>query len=193
VTCNSNIKRRSELSYNRQNGAILVVSILFLLIMSIVGLKLSLRSSLDVHIATNLVLRTVAFENAESALNEAESIVLGLSATIDSDSTQLDCNGLGGGFYAASTISANCSSLNLESVNWEGSESILHPTLQVSRYIVEYLGADQIETLDNDVEIGINGSNTTDVHVYRLIGRGIAVTGGTAEVILQTIISVRKS
>jgi type IV pilus assembly protein PilX len=192
VMCNMNRKRRTELSGNHQNGAILIVSILFLLIMSIVGLKLSMRSSLDVHIATNLVLRTIAFENAESALSEASSVVTGISATIDSSSTRFDCTGLGDGYYSAATNSSNCSVLDLESINWDSSGSRLHTVVEGARYIVEYLGVDAIETPDNDVETGINGTNNTDVHVYRILGRGIAADG-TAEVILQSTMSVTKS
>ena len=175
----------------QQRGAVLLVGMVFLLLMSIAGVQLSKRSVLDQYMATNLAVRTIAFENAETALAEAESQVPDLSEELDAGTTAYDCVALGAGYFAAVGTGSQCSGANLSTLNWNDSDSIAHLSAPAGRYVIEYLGVDEIRTLDDDVEIGSGTKVSTTVHVYRIVSRGIQSSG--SEVILQSLVMVTKS
>lgn len=175
----------------QQRGAILLVGMVFLLVMSIAGVQLSKRSVLDQYMATNLAVRAIAFENAETALAQAESEVPAVSAALDSGTVAYDCMALGAGYFAVAGTGTQCNATDLSSMTWNDSDSMAHSSAANSRYVIEYLGFDEIRAFDDDVEIGGGTRISTTVHVYRLTSRGVQ-TGG-AEVILQSLIMVTKS
>ncbi len=175
----------------QQRGAVLLVGMVFLLLMSIAGVQLTKRSVLDQYMATNLAVRTIAFENAETALAQAESQVPAMSAALDSGMAAYDCMALGAGYFAAAGTGTQCSVTDLSSLNWNDSDSMAHSSATDSRYVIEYLGIDEIRTLDDDVEIGSGIKISTTVHVYRLVSRGVQASG--SEVILQSLVMVTKS
>ena len=173
-----------------QRGAVLLVGMVFLLLMSFAGLQLSKRSVLDQYMATNLAVRTIAFENAETALAQAESQVPALSAAFDSGETEYDCIALGAGYFADAGTGIQCGAIDLSSLNWNNSDSIAHSSAADSRFVIEYLGFDEIRALDDDVKIGSGIKMSTTVHVYRLVSRGVQASG--SEVILQSLVMVTK-
>ena len=175
----------------RQRGAVLLVGMVFLLVMSIAGVQLSKRSVLDQYMATNLAVRTIAFENAENALAQAGLQLTALSAALDSGNTAYDCMVLGAGYFAAAGAGTQCSGTDLSSMIWDASDSLAHSSAADSRYAIEYLGIDEIRAIDDDVEIGSGLKLSTTVHVYRLVSRGVQPSG--SEVILQSLVMVTKS
>ena len=64
-----------ELKRNHQAGAVLVVSLIFLLVLTIVGVAAMQNTTLEEKMAGNVKDRNLAFQNAESAIREAETFI----------------------------------------------------------------------------------------------------------------------
>lgn len=67
---------RPQLPYfHRQRGAVLVVSLLILLILTIIGVTAMSNSSLEEKMAGNMRDRSLAFQSAEAALRAGENLI----------------------------------------------------------------------------------------------------------------------
>ncbi len=177
----------------RQQGAVLIVSIILLVVMTLLGLYLSQTGILEMRMSENAASRSIAFQRAETARSQVEKAVnptkdpsTGLAYLLSRNSGVLDCQKEGAGYYAA--ISANatgCSRLDLKKMNWDNTDS--QALSGNTRYAVEYLGTDCIaqELLGNEM-----GGAGEEVYVFRIITRGTEDAGGA--VTIQSIYTVRK-
>ena len=57
----------NHLTANKQSGAVLVVSLIFLLVLTVIGVAAMQNTSLEEKMAGNVKDRNLAFQNAESA------------------------------------------------------------------------------------------------------------------------------
>jgi type IV pilus assembly protein PilX len=118
-----------------QVGAALIVSLLFLLIMTVVGITAVQVSSLEEKMSGNMRVRGLVFQAAESALRAAELSV----------GNDLDNNNLIGRFNSCSNgyYNLKCSGSNAIWTVVDWTKAIPGPALPnssvVSAYIVEYL------------------------------------------------------
>ena len=71
---------RSVATRSRQSGAVLVVSLVILLVVTMLAISSMQSSSLEERMAGNTNDRNLAFQSTESALREAEVFVEGISS-----------------------------------------------------------------------------------------------------------------
>jgi type IV pilus assembly protein PilX len=166
----------------RETGAVLVVSLLFLLILTLIGLTGSQVTSLEERMSGNMRDRNLAFQAAESALRAGETFLT--SPTIPAFSCS---NGL----YRYNDV--NCDgtfedAYIWDSINWSSSgvavsysnASNLASTSSAPAYLIEQMPA--VPESGDSLETAVQ----RDSQYYRVTARG---TGGTASavVILQSI------
>ena len=164
----------------RETGAVLVVSLLFLLILTLIGLTGSQVTSLEERMSGNMRDRNLAFQATESALRAGETFLT--SPTIPAFSCS---NGL----YRYNDV--NCDGVFEDtyiwdsSINWSSAVSYsnasnLASTSSAPAYLIEQMPA--VPESGDSLETAV----PRDSQYYRVTARG---TGGTASavVILQSI------
>lgn len=158
----------------------LFISLVFLLILTIIGVSSVQTTSLEVRMSRNEHDTLLAFQAAESALRDAEANLLTITSTAPFNDTA--------GLYEQVPLG--------EAENWDiagtwtGGDSIqaevVDGTAAPSRYIVEYIGPVLRDENAYQQEDPYSGAATVDrVEMFRITARGV---GGTpnAQVMLQT-------
>lgn len=172
------ISRKVLLHSRQQEGAVLVVGLIFLFVLTLLALSGMGTTGLEEKMAGNLRDQNLAFQAAESGLRDAEGWIFGLAVRPlpDAGATQ--------GVYLKGTLT----NLAHQNAAWWTANATLYgsATGAVSlpgvhtqpRYLVEY------ETfLPDSFDVGITDPTGSDL--YRVTARG---TGGTdtALTVLQT-------
>jgi type IV pilus assembly protein PilX len=199
----SNAWFRNKDSY--QSGAVLIVSLIMLLLLTLIGTTSMQSTSLEEKMAGNIRDENLAFQAAETALRTGESIV-----AINPPSFSVGGNGTGGtGLYTTIGNGAQATGY-WQTVDWSSNTAVATYTGQTTsgsgessvatvgalshintppRYIIEELPSTIITGSTNDpggsLEPGTPGSSQT-VSWYRITARG---TGGSdnAVVMVQSI------
>jgi type IV pilus assembly protein PilX len=155
-----------------QQGSVLIVSLVILLVLTLLGINAMGTSSLEEKMAGNNRDHELAFQAAEAALTDAERYIGTLNTTAGFTNA--------GGLYA---IDAN-PDVNQAST-WTAANSLAYPTTLPNiatqpRYIIQL----QPEIGDDGVQILSNGAQEK-LTIFRITARA---TGGTdtAVVILQS-------
>jgi type IV pilus assembly protein PilX len=162
----------------RQQGVVLVISLIMLLLMTIIGTTGMQATSLEEKMAGNMRDRNLAFQAAEAALKEGEAQV-----------TALPYNCAAGRFLP---MDSDCNVATMEavpvwdSINW-AANSILFVGMLANvnanpRYIIEDMGVVPVVNCTAPLVLGV-----CPERYYRVTARA---TGGTAEavVIVQSIL-----
>jgi type IV pilus assembly protein PilX len=158
-----------------QQGAALIVSLLFLLIMTIIGLAGIQVTSLEEKMTGNMRDRSLAFQAAESALRTGESFLSQATFPVFS------CSSTSDGLYQYT-----CSPSVLLDSFWQGTDKLTYPGTALGglaanpQYVMEELAP--VTESGGSLEAG----TATTSSYYRITARG---TGGTANavVLLQSI------
>jgi type IV pilus assembly protein PilX len=173
-----------------QQGIVLVMALVFLLLLTLIGISALGTTSLEEKMAHNAKDRNLAFQSAESALFLGESWLAGLT-----DLPIFPNNSMG--LYS---LPPAASSPVWESVNWSGSNVITYPNIPYGslsviaggagaslgeiqtqpKYLIEYLARVENESSSLAVDDPYRWR-----HVLRVTARG---TGGTdaAQVMTQS-------
>lgn len=171
-----------------QRGAILIVSIIILLVMTMVGVSSMMSTTLQERMSGSSRQRTVARQTAEAALRAAEAF---MRANITSTPTLSNFDGSTAGLYANATFYGQINQLKpaegtgnplgdlTDQDNWTAGNSIgvtglsSDITAADPRYIVEYLGRDEgpavIEPFDPNKAV-----ENLDPHIFRIVAIGWA-------------------
>jgi type IV pilus assembly protein PilX len=171
---------------HRQQGASLVIALMFLIVLTILGLVSVRSSTLHERMAGNDRDRAIAFEAAEAALRDAEADILANITTgsaFDADCTDGLC------------IPATIATPNWEQVAWDddssrvygdGSGAGAYPVdvAQAPRYIVELL-PDLPAGAGNSLSANVR-SSTSGGTAYRITARGWG-RRDTTQVMLQSV------
>lgn len=170
----------------RQQGVALVLALVFLLLLTLLGITALNTTALDEKMANNVRDRNLAFQSAESALSLAENWIY----------TQIGKpvfpNNSAGLYLTANALSAT---ENWDSVNWSGSNVVTYPNTPTAsgsgalgkintqpKYIIEDMG----EVPESGGSLVMSSSyKSKGTTVMRVTARG---TGGTdaAVVMLQS-------
>ncbi len=178
-------------SFRRQSGIALAVGLIFLLLMSIIGLYASRSSSLELRMAGNAGDKADSFENAEDARLDAETMLNDLALKI-SQGTPYDCGALGVGYYARAGLVNGCNALDPLNMAWDGTDSLPNPNNTGARYAIEYLGEDVVDAIYDDVDqVPGQDEGKERVYVFRVVGRGSEATGANSTI--ETIYMARQS
>lgn len=169
-----------------QQGVALVLALVFLLLLTLLGITALNTTALEEKMAGNVRDRNLAFQSAESALSVAESwIYAQIGKPVFPNN--------GAGLYLVA--GASSSAENWDSVDWSGSNVVTYPNTPTAsgsgtlgkintqpKYIIEDMGEVQESGGSLVLSASYKGKGTT---IMRVTTRG---TGGTdaAVVMLQS-------
>lgn len=159
-------------THRREAGAVLVVGLVMVLLISIIGVSAIRGSNLQESMAGNMRERNLAFQASESALRIGEGMVS------DQVSRPLMTDSLG--LYNDTFRTPASSVLTFSDADWKDATKV-----RVTALSLEYLSREPtyiVEQLDPDIGIGaaMEGSaidlegmqNTGDITPYRVTARG---------------------
>lgn len=157
----------------REQGAVLIVSLVMLLVMTMIGLAGMEVTDLEERMAGNMRDRNIAFQAAEAALNDAEDYLEG--------TTLLPAfNGSVAGLYSRDSDL-------WETIDWASSGAVkeyagdgFDNLAETPVYIIESL---EVVADSDSLELG---SAVDTKSYYRISARAVGQTD-TAEVILQSV------
>jgi len=172
-------------SQRQQNGAVLVVALIILLVMSMIGLSNMQSATMQERMAANSRQKTVSQQAAESALRSAEDW---LAQEVVSSQSLDQFDGSGGLFAEViprpGMVAAPLSSTlddPLDPDKWSNvgvaDDSINSATIKIvaesPRYVIEYLGRDR-GTANKEVKEFDYNSKTKDIrpHIFRVTAIG---------------------
>lgn len=117
---------------SHQRGAVLIVSLILLLIMTMIGLASIRGSNLQEKMSANLYDRQLAFQAAESALREAEAYLL--------TTPNPTFNGSNGRYMPVTPAEGSEERWEDSNTNWANATSNLGDLAVSAQYIIEYMG-----------------------------------------------------
>lgn len=195
-------RKIAELSFNisRERGAALFVSLVFLLILTIIGLAGMQNTSLEEKMAGNMRDRSLAFQAAESALRAGEDRLLNPA----NGSVVFTCAVGNDGVYMNSTQnpSTDCPSTN----GWPSNSQQSHPYpasddrfWQSNTDVVEYspggfeLLAEKPKYILEDLPPiqSMDPTRPVKTKYYKVTARGVGLSP-TTTVVLQSVVRVNK-
>lgn len=180
---NKSINTLSLLPYQQEKGAVLVVGLVMVLLISIISVSAIRGSNLQEGMAGNMRERNLAFQASESALRVGESLV--------SDKVTAPLMTNSQGLYTDTYITPTTSILTFTEANWKDTARVKTTTLNL-----QYVSREPtyiVEQLDPDIGVGaaMEGSaidlegmkNTGDITPYRVTARGF----GASEIAVKTL------
>lgn len=166
----------SKILMQRQTGAVLAISLVFLLIMTIIGITAAQNAGLEEKMAGNLRDHNLAFQAAETALRAAEEETSNFSCPITLAAAV-------GGRYAHASLYGNTGVPNIG----DGAGNVWATPNAAYTYEGNNL-SNTTSTAQPKFIIQCINSTVSATSLYRVIARG---TGGTTDavVILQSVYS----
>jgi type IV pilus assembly protein PilX len=183
-----------------QRGAVLILALVFLMLVTVLALAASSNSLMQLRLAGGLRSSQLADMGAESALRGAEWRLWTASAT-----TPMACTSSGPSCYIYDPSSANATVDTFRSTpGWvtEGgttytgaalTKASADKTFQLTKdpvYVIEDLGVELPPGLGAQAESGQTaagtGNTSTDSHVYRITARSTGANDNTVRVIETT-------
>ena len=181
--------RRRSFRNSRQQGAVLIVSMVILLVMTVLGVSSRVSSDLQQKMSTAYQQRSIAGYAAEAALRSAE-LWLSQNVLRTQDLAQFQNGALGlysnyafnaGGIYSPSPAVVQLDDTSLYS-KWTVNNSVGVVTYDpavanVPRYIIEYIGRGMVEgdygnKIIKDYNITSNQDNSPHTFLITAIGWG---------------------
>lgn len=184
----------------RERGAVLVVALVFLLLLTIVAISSSSRSLIQERLAG-------ALRNAQQADWSAENALRGAEWRIFSGDASLGCyNSRNPASISAKVTTFRNSStwvtdgateykgagVSLDYSTSASDTSMATATLAANPwFIVEVLGPDRAppNTMSTAVEVGASGSSTAQFWLYRITARAVGGSPNTIRVVESTFVS----
>ena len=192
--------------YQRQNGNVLVVTLVLLLVFTILGLASIGDVSLNERIATNYRDKNVSFQAAEAALREGEEKAFELAGDHQWESFQSSCSGddcftsicnkglcFNGTFDSASDCTAQPPSIGLweDASTWTASDVAAVSTQSFPllsdnpRYIIEFMCFVPADPENNPNPVtsypGVDWS-----YMYRITAYSVGETGSSKVAVQST-------
>ena len=168
LSCNNLMLRNITL---QQSGAVLIISLIMLLLLTLIGASSMQTTSLEEKMAGNLRDRNLAFQAAESALRAGEAFLT--QATLPSF-TSAGTDGL----YNETAITPQ------QNDDWSTFNTITYTTATLTNTASPPLYV--IQRLSNIGSSSLDAGNYNENELYRVTARGVGSTSNTA-VVLQTI------
>ena len=171
--------RKNNLLRAPQRGAVLIVSLVFLLIVTLIAVGSMRDTILEEKMAGNTRDRNLAFQSAESGVREAEQFIEGISSLGNFGSTA----GLYGqteaepAFYSPTTWSD--ATLHVVAASDFGSYKAPQYTVKHFTTVVGTEGAMNMSGYGDN-------KGTGDVTIFRITARGTGGNADSAEVILRS-------
>jgi len=178
---NLNIK-----NYQKQSGAVLVMALLMLFVLTLIGVSSINTTSMEEKMSGNTRNRHVAFQAAETAVRDAERDI---TTNINNPAAQFTATGGASGRYSLGDGPTTTDALN--NSWWSGAaktSSAASTTYGVKSspiYTIEYLGeTKQEEASDVNLFGGEEGQGGQGgIHTFRITVRGTGLTDNSVVVI----------
>lgn len=168
-------KLHSKTMKQRQAGAVLIVALVMVLLMTIVGVSAIKGSNLQELMAGNVRDKQISFQAAEASLRAAETAVNGINPP--------NIGGAAIGFMEQLDEGSVSSHWRNDFVWFEGSNQFsvltdmaLEMTYEKPRYVVEKLDVTYIPGSDGRAVDLLGVQNAPEIMIYRITGRGIGLT-----------------
>lgn len=179
--------RHSNYRPHYQRGAVLIVSMLILLVMTIIGVTAMQSTTLEEKMAGNMRERNTAFQSAESALREGEQEVENLFSI---GAFTSDCSTYK--HVAKTDLSCTPAFNEYDATTWSGSRSKAYTGASLGsgvpnpRFFIQIVadlegGGPKDPTLGGYSEKGTGGQ----VKAFRIVARGTGVSG-TSSVLIES-------
>lgn len=154
-----------------QHGAALVVSLLFLLVLTMIGVASMQTTTLEEKMAGNMRDRGVALQAAESGIRDAEAFIESVASTAAFSGS----NGLYGEYHTASSpfLAATWSS---NATSRAG--TALQGISEAPRYFIRYTGTAAVDSSSLKIK-GYGEGSPGDVSTFEITARGTGIAGGT--------------
>lgn len=161
----------------KQQGLALFSSMMFLILLALVGFSVMKISMLSIQIAHNDEMSMKAFNQAELSLRKGEQEVNNLATS----KLYTDFNDENDHYYV--------SPLNKNAIRWVDLKSAGND--QDGRYVIEYLGLRPLETESASIKPngGISGSN---IYISRVISRDREGTTGAKRIIRSSFATINQ-
>lgn len=166
----------------QESGAVLIVALILLLLMTIVGISSIKGSNMQELMAGNVRDRQIAFQAAEAALRQGEGVVNAVNPPNTEGATK--------GIMLGKQNGATSTYWRDEYV-WDDNLSVkldidLALTSERPRYVVEKLDVAYVPGSDGGGVDFVSMQNKPEIMVYRVTGRGVGMTPNST-VYLQTL------
>lgn len=167
----------------RQNGVVLIVGLIMVLLMTIVGLAAIRGTGLQELMAGNMRDRNVAFQSAEAGLSAGEGFVATQNVYEMTFSENVSAQGLVYDLVANDKAPVE----SWTEANWAAAKTVdfdLEGVAEDPSYVIE-----QVAIAEYDIKrlLGMGATSTMpfDVRFYRISSRGVDGTGD-AEAVVQS-------
>ncbi len=161
---------------HKQRGATLIIAMIFMLVLTVIGMAGMDVTFLEEKMAGNMRDRNIAFQAAEAALRDGENY-------LDSQAVLPAFDGTNNGLYAVPTDGTK----NWKEINWTTSSAVasydgpgFDELSAPAAYIIEDLAT---ASASDSLEVGVPVDNK---RYYRVTSRAQGLSD-TTEVILQTV------
>lgn len=186
-------------SPNRQSGISLIVVLMLLLVMTLLGLVVLRSTLLQERMSSNMYDRSLAFQAAEGALRDAETVIK--DAAGGGNIAGFNCSTPG---TVCAAVPSNTYTGNSSGCAAGAEECWVDATIEqehrvgAAQYYIQYMGQrtseDQLGLGSSINQNQYGGSGGTSLeHYYRVIARSAdpSNSGGRAIVVLQTNVTVK--
>ncbi|MDF1691176.1 MAG: PilX N-terminal domain-containing pilus assembly protein [Zhongshania sp.] len=170
---------RTSRNRDSQRGAVLIVSLVFMLILTIISIASMQTATLQERMAGNMKENTIAFQSAEAALRTAEAVLRsGILPGFDGT----------GGFYQSCPDPADTRDAckypawaDYDSAGWLSLSDKIPDVAKQPEYIIQQLNraGNKNEVLDSDRPVSRDG-------FYRVIARGFGYSDRSMVVLATT-------
>lgn len=177
--------RDRKLAPSQARGIALILALIFLIILTGIGVYMAKRSSLELRMAGNVMSKAQTFERAEEARIGAETVASTLADALSAGGT-FNCNTTG--YFAAVGVGGTigtCKALAVGGLKWDNTDSI---AVGNGRYAIEYQGRRTIVLEEDRFSVPVK---QTEVHGFRIATRGAEASGGRT--VLETVYLRRAS
>lgn len=156
-------------------GGTLVMGLIMLLVITVLGIAAVGTSQLEIKMAGNAQDKEISFVAAEDARLAAETVAIQLGDALRNPATNFNCGNVGYFAVAATAQTTGCAGLvgNIATHDWANDS--IPVTGNRDRYIIEYLGQEQIARPDDPNR---GSAALQPARVFRLTVRGIGSNGG---------------
>ena len=172
------MKLDDAITAKKQNGSVLIISLVILIAMTLIGVTAMRTSVLEEKMSSNIRSKELAFQAAEAALLDGEELMESLvtNSSFDGTGGRLAASDDDPDFFADATWSTT------SSIAYSGT---LDNVENQPRLIMKYIG--QIETDSGSLKTGGYGlRRASTVSNFRITTRGTGASADTTKVILQS-------
>ena len=167
-------------SHKNQQGVALITTLFMLLLMIIIGMAGMRTSTLEEKMSANVRDKNIAFQSAESALNEAEDIVEALVQV-----SQFKENGDGGYYQSTDNLESPW-----ETIDWTNNNKTIEgvaiaETASSPRFIIEHFT--KVDSESDELNMGNYGQDVGagNFEIFRITALGIGAST-TSRAMVQT-------